>query len=415
MLEVSPRARGRGFAVLTASWVVSLTGDGVRMVALPLTAALLTSNPLAVTAVAAAELLPWLLLSLPAGALVDRWDPRTVVVAGHLVRVVLSLALAAALLTGSAGIAALCVAAFTLTVADTFADAAQQVVLVRLVPRRRLTWANARFRTVETLTLVTVGPVLGGVLVAVSPGLAFAVDGATFLVAGLLGLALPRSRRAPARPGRAVLADLTADVREGLAVVVRTPVLRVLAGTTLAASVAVGGVNAMLALFALDTLGLPVATVPLLLVGQAAGVLVGARTVTGLVARRGDGPVLVAALVLTGLAFAVVGLAPVVAVVFPAYVVSGVGFGWWNVAVAARRQRVTPDALQARVANANRTVGWGAMPLGAGAGGGVAALLGQPAVFVAGGALLVVAALVARPGLLRPARPGEVEAAARAR
>lgn len=393
--------RSRAFRALSAGWAVSLTGDGVRMVALPLVAALLTRDPIAVTAVAAAELAPWLLLALPAGALVDRWDPRRVVITSHLVRVVLSLGLALALATGSAGVAVLCAAAFALTVADTFADAAQQVALVRVVPRRRLTWANARFRTIETLALAVVGPLLGGVLVATSPPLAFLLDGLTFLLAAWFARRLPTA--APSDlPRRPLLGSLPADVREGFATVVRTPALRLLAGVTLVNSVAVGGINALLALFALETLGLPVSVVPVVLVAQAAGVLLGARTVAGVTARWGDGAVMVAALLLTGASFAVVGLAAVPAVVFPAYLVSGVGFGWWNVAVVARRQRITPDRLQGRVANANRTVGWGAMPLGAGAAGVLASVAGQQAVFVVGGLLVVGTALLARRALLAP-------------
>lgn len=399
------RSRSRGFTTLSACWAISLTGDGVRMVALPLVAALLTHDPFGVTAVAAAELLPWLLLALPAGALVDRWDPRTVVVNGHLVRVVLAGVLALTLATGTAGLAVLCAAAFLLTVADTFADAAQQVVLVRLVPRRRLTWANARFRTIETLGLAVVGPLLGGVLVAVSPPTAFVVDGLSFLLAGILALALPRAAPREAQSPRALLGALPGEVREGLSTVVRTSSLRLLAGVTLVNSVAVGGINAMLALFAIEVLHLPVAAVPVVLVAQAVGVLAGARTVAAATRMWGDGAVMVTALVLTGASFVLVGAVPLAAVVFPAYLVSGIGFGWWNVAVAARRQRITPDRLQGRVANANRTVGWGAMPLGAAAAGVLASLAGQRWVFLAGGLLVVVTGVLAKKALLASPLP----------
>src|SRR4051812_15544208 len=109
--------------LLAATWV-SGTGDGVRLVALPLLAATVTRDPLAVAAVAVAQGLPWLLFTLLAGALVDRWDRRRVLVAVNLTRAGLVAALAAAVLAGSASIPVLCVVAFGLTTAGTLADSA---------------------------------------------------------------------------------------------------------------------------------------------------------------------------------------------------------------------------------------------------------------------------------------------------
>ena len=68
-------APGRGvapFRLLILAGFTSLTGDGVRVAALPLFTAVATRSPLAVSAVATAEVLPWLLIALPAGTLVDR-------------------------------------------------------------------------------------------------------------------------------------------------------------------------------------------------------------------------------------------------------------------------------------------------------------------------------------------------------
>ena len=56
---------------------VSTTGDGVLVAALPLLAVTITRNPLMISLVTAAEFLPWMLLSLPIGVLVDRHDRAT--------------------------------------------------------------------------------------------------------------------------------------------------------------------------------------------------------------------------------------------------------------------------------------------------------------------------------------------------
>lgn len=408
-----PGVRTAAFRRLTVAWAVSLAGDGVRLVALPLVAALLTRDPLAVTAVAAAELLPWLLLSLPAGALVDRWDSRRTVVAAHLVRAVITGALVVALVAGSAGVLVLCVAAFALTVAETFADGASQVLMVEVTGQDELVAANARFRSVETLALTFVGPLAGGVLVAVEPALAFAVDGASFVLAAALVWTLPQRRGqaddhsddATAGPGTTLVRQLVAEVREGVSVLVGTPALRVLVVITTWTSLATGGVNAIFTLFALEVLRLPVQAIPLLIVVQALGILLGARVVQPLLTSRGDGHLMLGALVLVGGGYVVIGLVPSTAVAFVGYLVTGVGFALWNILAGARRQRVCPPGLLGRVSNASRTVTWGAMPLGAVLGGVLATVGSTQWVYLAGGALILVTAVVCRRALLFTALP----------
>lgn len=393
----SPGVRGPVFRRLLQAWGVSVLGDGVRMVALPLVAALLTGSPLAVAAVAAAELVPWLLFAVPVGALVDRRDARSVLLRAHLVRAGLSVVLVAALVQDAAPVALLCALAFVLTVAETFADAASQILLVDAAGPDELVPANTRVRTVESLTLHLAGPLLGGVLVAVQPALAFALDGATFLVAAVLVAALPRTASAATAQPTGSSATLLADVREGLATVLHLPGLRLLVAVTAWISLATGGVEAVATLYALQVLDLPVALVPLVVVLQAVGLLLGARAVRPTVARWGEGAVMTLALGLVGGAYVVMGLVPRASVVLPCYLVTGVGFALWNVLAPARRQQLTPIDLLGRVSNASRAVTWGAMPVGALVAGVLAAATSLAAVHVVAGVLvLAVAGLACR-------------------
>ena len=73
------------FRRLLVAWAGSLTGDGLRVVALPLLAVSVNPSAAAVAAVAVASTLPWLLVAIPAGALVDRLDPAKVMATAHLV------------------------------------------------------------------------------------------------------------------------------------------------------------------------------------------------------------------------------------------------------------------------------------------------------------------------------------------
>lgn len=91
--DVQGRRRRSGlggeFRRLLAAVGVSGVGDGMRQTAFPLLTASVTRSPLAVAAVGVAQGLPWLLFSLPIGALVDRWDRRRVVLAVNTLRAVL--------------------------------------------------------------------------------------------------------------------------------------------------------------------------------------------------------------------------------------------------------------------------------------------------------------------------------------
>lgn len=387
---------GNPFRLLILAGFTSLTGDGIRAAALPLFTAISTRSPLAVSAVATAEVLPWLLIALPAGALVDRCSPRRVVLGAHGLRALVAGGLAAAVLTHHAGLPVLVVAAFVLTCGETFADPAFQVLLVDLAGRDRLAKANSAYVTAETLGLDLLGPLLAAALFVWQPGACFALNAAMFVVAGLCVLGLPRvPPRARVRTERA---SLRGQLVEGARFLLRQRALRILVLAVVAAAVAVSAANAVVALYAVGPLGLRAAVVPTLWVAQAIGTLAAARVVPGLAARFGEGVVMVGSLALLGVAFVVVGAVPVVAAVWVAYLLVGVGSGAWNVLSATRRQRLTPKPLMGRVTSAYRMLAWGLMPVGAALAGPLAKGTSLATVFVVVGALVAAVALVlARP------------------
>ncbi len=197
------------FRRLLASWYVSMIGDGVRMEALPLYTAVTTRSPLVVGAVAAAELLPWLVVALPGGALADRMPPRGLLVAADLGRAVLAGALALAVAAGAAGPVVLVAAAFLLTVGETVASPATQVVLVRLAGQRDLCRANARYGSAQNVGTLG-GLLLCGILFSWQPVFCFAFDAATFAASAVLIRGIPpvtAADRSPAEPLRTRMAD----------------------------------------------------------------------------------------------------------------------------------------------------------------------------------------------------------------
>src|SRR5262245_42460108 len=114
----------RGLGVLLTATGVSVTGDGVLLAAGPLMVAAMTSNPVLVAAVAAAGPAAWLTVGLPAGALVDRWPRRRVMVAADLARCAVLAAFALLVAAGGAGIASLILAVFLVGVGSCFFDPA---------------------------------------------------------------------------------------------------------------------------------------------------------------------------------------------------------------------------------------------------------------------------------------------------
>lgn len=390
------------FRRLWWSWTVSLLGDGVRGLALPLYVAVETRSPLYASAVVAAEVLPWLLFALPAGAIVDRARPKVVVTAAHLFRAVATAALVVCIVADQATVPILCLFAFALTVAETFAYAASQSLMVSLAGPDQLNEANAKFYTVHTIGLNLAGPLAAGALFAIGPAWAFALDGATFLVAAALVVGLPAIPvvRTAAQPRR--LTQLTSDIREGVSLLFRIHGLRILVSMIAVVTLAFSAVNALTALYAIDELHMRPSLVATLMVAGALGTLLGTRLSTPLVRRWSEGRVLVSSLAVMALGMVTFGLFPLIATALMANALLGVGVGTFNVLAAARRQRLTPPNAIGRISGAYRMVAWGLMPIGAGVAGPLAVATSSIGlVFVIFGCVILVAlAFLMRP-LLR--------------
>ena len=179
-------------------WVaagVSTLGDGMREVALPLLAATITRDPALVAAVSLAGRLPWLVLTLVSGALVDRLDRRRVMGTVDVVRAVLMVTLALTVAAEVTSIASLCVVAFALGTGETLFDNAAQAIMPSVVRRDQLELANSRLYAAQVVSFEFVGPPVGALLFAIAAALPFVVDGVSFAVAAALAITLTGSYR----------------------------------------------------------------------------------------------------------------------------------------------------------------------------------------------------------------------------
>ncbi|MBG0832642.1 MFS transporter [Planomonospora sp. ID67723] len=359
------RRLGTGFWMLWAAFLVANLGTGIGSVAFPWLATSLTREPLLIALIGVAADLPWLLLSLPVGAIVDRADHRRVLTVTHWGRAVLVGAVAAALYTGRMSLAVLYVVAFVLGALTVANENAAQTILPRLVGRSLLQRANARLTVADTTAGVFVGPWVGGLLVGVALAVPFTVDAALFMISGLLVLALPASR--PERPEGP--RSMRRELAEGLRFFWNHRPLRAL-GLLLSALNLAGAVAiATQVLFAQEVLGLSAVQYGLLFMVGAVGGTIGAQGTPWLEARLGPRRVLLLSLLGSALALTVVGLTSSgIAVALALAVSAGLGLAW-NIITISYRQRIVPERLLGRVNSIYRLISWGPLPLGSAAGG----------------------------------------------
>lgn len=388
------RGLGRDYALFWAARVLAVAGATITAVALPLLAYRTSGgSAVATSAVAALQVLPYLLLGLLAGALADRLPRRRVLVAAELAAGATLLALAA---VGDERATLPVIVLVAAVVPTTFVwfDAAAFGALPALVGRDRLAEANGALWSATTLVAVA-GPAVGGVLVAlVGPATTLAVDAAACLLAAVL-LSRVRTDLGPHR-STGPLPSLTTDVREGLAFVARQPLVRALTGVGTLNAVAAGGVTGLVVVTTVEQLG-RAADGPAtggLLATVSAGAFVAAFLLPRVVRRAGVGTVALAALAVGVPSLMVLARTTDVAVAALALLVWSTGSTLVVLNGITARQRVTPDHLQARVNTTARMLSWGGTPVGALLGGVLADRWGVATATTAAAVVLAVAVVV---------------------
>jgi MFS family permease len=272
--------RRRDFALLWFAGLVSLTGDWMLIVALPITVYQLTGSALATGGVLIANKLSALFLGSVAGVFVDRWDRKRTMVVANLVRAPVLLLLVA--VDSAERVWIVYVVAATVSAVGQFFRPAENALLPRLVGHEDLVPANALNALNDNLSRLA-GPALGG-LVAVWFGLGgvVAVDAASYLVAaGMIAAIATSTRPDQTPPPDTTVVSATGAViwREwlaGLRLIRDNPVLRVVFGVFAVASLGEGVMQTAFWIYIDQALGGGTREAGWLLSAQAAGSLVGA-------------------------------------------------------------------------------------------------------------------------------------------
>ncbi len=383
---------GGNFARLWSATVVSDLGDGLRLAALPLLAARITGDPLAVAGVSIASGLPWLLLSLLGGSLVDRMNRRTVMVRVQLVRTVIVMGFTLWAVVGLPSIAVLYVLVFTLTTCEVLFSSAAPSMLPKLVGKDLLPQANARMFGGQIAAKEMAGPPLGGLLVALAIAAPFAVDSLSYLAGALLLLGVTGDFRPQEKPGPRT--TVWADARVGLSWVWNQRFVRTIIVGFGMANLTRAMTTSIFVLFCTRLLHVGGWGYGLLWSTAAVGALLGSVLVARLRRLASDAVLVVTAMLLHGVATASIGLARDAYVVGAASALFGIATMVWNVIGISAQQKVIPDSLMGRVMSVDQLVTWGTMPLGGLLGGALAGQFGLRVPIVVGGTLMILTVLL---------------------
>ncbi len=356
-----PLWRNRDFLLLWTGQIVSSFGTQVSQLAFPLLMLAITGSPAQAGLLGALRALPFTILGLPVGALVDRWDRRRTMVLSDLGRAAAMGSIPLALLFGRLTLAQLALVAAVEGTLFTFFSIAEAACLPRVVPRGQLPAAVAQTQATESVAGLA-GPALGGLLFGLGSALPFLVDAVSYLgsAASLRLIATPLQGERPAVPTGS-RERLWAEVREGVVWLWRQPLLRFLAFLTGGINLCGYGYALILIVFA-QRQGASAATIGLIFASSGAGSIVGALAAAPLQRRFGFREI-------------VVGTSWVLALTWPLYIVAPgpLALGAVNAVIFvavpiyfgaqySHRLALIPDVLQGRVNAAFKLIAFGVQP-----------------------------------------------------
>lgn len=375
---------------LVAGQAVSLFGDYVAYVTLPLFVVQLTGSALDLGLTAASETLPMLLFGVLAGVWLDRRSVKRSLIFADITRAVAFGLLALAAGADVATPLMVFATAFVVGAMASVFDSGLQAFMPLALSESLLVVANARLQLVRTLAW-TMGAAAGGVILQFAgPGPAFALNAATFVVSAIVLWSVQSIHDREVPTPEPVLAS----VRSGIAFLWSDLRLRwaTLAGAL--ANFVFAPLEITLALFGTEQLGLSEAGVGWLYATQALIGAGGAAIAPAVARRLRLGRTFVVGLALMALGFGIASQMSDFTAAIPIGLAL-VGVSWINVAVATLRQRLSPPELMGRVISASRTITWAGIPVGAALGGALGEVVGLRPLYVgaASGVMLVAALL----------------------
>lgn len=399
MERIPALLRERPFRRYWTGQTVSLVGDQISLIAIPLAAVLVLGADAAEMGwLRTAELLPALLLNLPLGAWADRQaHRRRAMIAADLGRAALLVTLPVAYLLDALTLGQLYAVAFGVGALTVLFEACNATLFVAMVPTEHYVQANSLVNCSRSMSWLA-GPGIGGVLVQLlTAPFALLADALTYLLsAGFL------ARISPVEPPPSPVGK--GHFTEGLRWVVRNSSMRALFSAAGTIQFFNYMFHTLFVLYATAELGLSAGVLGAVLGAGAVGGLIGAMCAGRVVRRFGIGPSIVAGSLGFTLPLLLIPLAEgptalVVALLFGAEFLSCVGVMVLDIAAGSFQMALIPEGIRARVMGAFRTLNHGFRPLGALAGGALGTAIGlRPTLWIAtAGAVFAVLWLLPSP------------------
>ena len=379
---------------------ISNVGDGMEHAAAPLLALSLTRDPRLIAGVSFATALPWLVLTLPAGVYIDRFNRKHLMVAVNAIRTVLYGLIAYSAWQGSLTIWSFMVILLGVGCCEVIFDMSAQAFLPAIVPPDLLEKANGRLYTAEVIANSFVGLPLGAWAFVAAVGIPFGANAASFALAALLVSTI----HLPSKDQPAVNVQpqsFRADLAEGVKWLWANKLIRTLAIMLGITNMATMFGDAIFVKYAADELGVTGRGYGLLLSLMAIGSIVGGF-VGDRIAKRLGPPL---AMITSFGVFSTVGLIyffmPHIWSVAIAVSVMGLAGTTWNIVTVSLRQRIIPAELFGRVNSVYRLIGTGSISLGALIGGQIAYSYGLRSPYLASVFVGCIAFAVGGPILYR--------------
>ena len=368
----------------------------------PLLALSLTSDARLIAAVTFATMLPWLILSLPAGVYLDSHDRQKIMFRANLVRGVVFALIATSATLEILNIYLLIAASAVAGVCELFFDMSSQAFLPAIVDPQSLELANSRLYVSQIISNGFVGLPFGAWIFVIAIGAPFAVNALALIVAAFL------IRSIKVKFGSKIVVNqqnsFSIELRQGLSWLWKHDLLRTLAIMLGVANMCGMFAQAVFVKFARDELGLGARGFGILLAAISIGSILGGLIGETVSKRLGSTTAIILAYVIFAVSDVIPGIFPEIWAVALSGVVMAIAGTTWNVITVSMRQRLIPSELFGRVNSVYRFIGTGSTAFGALIGGQIAFTFGLRATYLASGFVLLIALITLSPVFFRAAK-----------
>jgi predicted MFS family arabinose efflux permease len=380
--------RNRDYMLLWCGQAVNVLGTQVSQIAFPLLVLALTHSPAQAGFVAAARTVPWLVFALPAGALVDRWNRKRVMIlcsAGSAFALAsIAVAYALAVLT----IWQIIIVSFVEGTLGLVFGLAESSALPHVVTKEQLPTAVAQ-QNAQYSVAALVGPPLGGALYSISHLLPFLVDSASYIVsAGSLGFIRTQFQRVQ----NAARQSLLWDIGEGIAWLWRQPLIRYMAFLTGSINFT-SGLSLIIIVLATQQ-GASATAIGAIFAVAGVGGICGAVLAPKIQRRLTFGQAIIGLCWFFAISFASFAFARTLLAIALLLMVEYLVSPTYDTVQYSYRLALIPDALQGRVNSVFRLVALGMQPLGLALTGILLEYIGAEPTILALAAWLTVVALI---------------------